>query len=357
MTRQRGYGEEELYDSGNLYHSIEYAQYDYLQHGQYAEAKKMLSRVDSVILKLGGADRWEEEGKMKELIWIQQRMNARQQIEPFGIGHMPNSSEWSSWVSSLERRNGTLISERVSDGWMNYAAISELGMLMVHLLHCIKTCAKDSKNSCLKNTRVNWVLRRSEELNTNLKSRKSLFEYTKYMAQMLHQVMLGIRDLAEAVRPRGVRCFAEKNCRGNEKVLIRNIMTGPFQKATNIQKKLMIQSSATPTLLFMPSYEIFGYVLLVIQRYDQAKQMFEASLEERMGRTHSLLGLARAHSMLGNKKKATYFYKYLRTQLQQADKDLFLGLDNLAVREADSWLNSPKSRNQAENWFWPNYLP
>ena len=50
----------------------------------------------------------------------------------------------------------------------------------------------------------------------------------------------------------------------------------------------------------MPSYEVLGYVLLAKQRYKQARGMFEASLEERMGRTLSLLGLARAHSMLGN---------------------------------------------------------
>ena len=74
----------------------------------------------------------------------------------------------------------------------------------------------------------------------------------------------------------------------------------PFLEAAKIQKQLMIQSSATPTLLYMPSYEVLGYVLLAKQRYKQARGMFEASLEERMGRTLSLLGLARAHSMLGN---------------------------------------------------------
>ena len=94
-----------------------------------------------------------------------------------------------------------------------------------------------------------------------------------------------------------------------------------------------------------------------IKRYNEAKKMFESSLEERMGRTQSLLGLARAHSVLGNTKQATYFYKYLRTQLQQADKDMFLGLDNLAVKEAELWLNTQKSKNEELNWFWPNYMP
>ena len=105
----------------------------------------------------------------------------------------------------------------------------------------------------------------------------------------------------------------------------------------------------------MPSYEIYGYVLLVTKEYKRAKGEFEASLEEKMGRTLSLLGLARTHSLLGNTKQATFFYQYLRSQLQQADEG------NLAVREAENWASSSKSKIAAEklrdDWFWPNYLP
>ena len=53
----------------------------------------------------------------------------------------------------------------------------------------------------------------------------------------------------------------------------------------------------------MPPYEIYGYVLLVTKEYKRAKGEFEASLEEKMGRTLSLLGLARAHSLLQRCKK------------------------------------------------------
>ena len=49
------------------------------------------------------------------------------------------------------------------------------------------------------------------------------------------------------------------------------------------------------------------YVLLVTKEYKRAKGEFEASLEEKMGRTLSLLGLARAHPLLGDTKQATYF--------------------------------------------------
>ena len=59
--------------------------------------------------------------------------------------------------------------------------------------------------------------------------------------------------------------------------------------------------------------------------------------------------------MLGNSEQASYFYQYLKTQLQQADEE------NLAVKEAKNWGSSSKSRIAAkkirDNWFWPYYLP
>ena len=77
-----------------------------------------------------------------------------------------------------------------------------------------------------------------------------------------------------------------------------------------------------------------------------------------MGRTLSLLGLAQAclaqaHFLLGNTKQATYFYHYLSSQLQHADEG------SLAVREAENWASSSKSKIAAEKlrdgWFWPKY--
>ena len=87
--------------------------------------------------------------------------------------------------------------------------------------------------------------------------------------------------------------------------------------------------------------------------------MFETSIEERMGRSLSLLGLARAHSMLGNDKEADYFYKYLRTQLKTSDKN------NPMVKEAENWVKLKKSKSSEaksksessyNSWFWPFLL-
>ena len=49
--------------------------------------------------------------------------------------------------------------------------------------------------------------------------------------------------------------------------------------------------------------------------------------------------------MLGNKKKATFFYQYLREQYSKADKD------NPVVKEAESWLKGEKM----VEWYWPYF--
>ena len=96
----RGKKPEDLPDMSNLYHSIEYAQYDYLQRGQKdAAGENMLARMSEIIEILGGAANWNE---TKKLIWIQHRMNARQHIESlyfFKEGdHIPGPLEYAEKV-------------------------------------------------------------------------------------------------------------------------------------------------------------------------------------------------------------------------------------------------------------------
>ena len=346
-SKVRGIPDEDLPDEGNLYHSIEYAQNDYLQMGQYAEAEKLLIRMQTIIEKVGGAAEW---NKTRKLIWVQHRMNARQQIEYLGDGQKTiGPLEWAERVPGHNEQDphpGTL---RIEES-INYAPISEVGMLLVHFLAEVKTCAKDENNDCLNNANIRWALGDCERLvNTLETSTEKPQEYTKYMGKMMHQVMLAIRDLAEAVRPHGLKCFSKPECK---KKLSEKVITKPFRQAAKIQEEHMIQSSATVTLLYMPSYEVLGYVLLAFEQYKAAKEMFEKSLVEKMGRTLSLLGLARSHFMVGSKEKADYFYKYLKTQLQEADEN------NPVVAEAE---NAVKSETDAEElkqqWIWPYYLP
>ena len=110
----------------------------------------------------------------------------------------------------------------------------------------------------------------------------------------------------------------------------------------------MTQSPATPTLLFIPSFEIYGHVLLLLDLYEDAKYMFELSIQQRMGRIQSIIGLARSHAMLQNRKEADYFYKYIQDQLSGADKN------NPFVEEAQAWLESKGDHSAVHDlWKWP----
>ena len=77
-------------------------------------------------------------------------------------------------------------------------------MLLVHLLAEVKTCAKDESNDCLNNANIRWALEESEKVVKTLDN-STADDYTKNMGKMMHQVMLAIRDLAEAVRPLGFK--------------------------------------------------------------------------------------------------------------------------------------------------------
>ena len=192
----------------------------------------MLSRMESIIDKLGGADNW---NKTKSLIWIQQRMVARQYLE--SCGSDLNSQDGGP-------QYGSLVPGDITDGEMNYAAISEVGMLLVHLLRGLNL------KSRLGEQMVKWALNRVRKLVVSLKSRPSVFEYTQHMARMMRHLMLGLRELRQ-----------------------QNVSTDKFDEAVRIQKTKMLQSSATPTLLYMPSYEVSGYYSLMTGATDKAHHL------------------------------------------------------------------------------------
>lgn len=165
---------------------------------------------------------------------------------------------------------------------------------------------------------------------------------------MTHEIMLGMVDLAESIRPHGLECYARTNCSARTAIIsdiAHKIVTGPLRNATQTQKKLF--KNKREVFFILPT-EIYGHVLLFLERFSDAKKMFEQSLlDYGVGKAISLLGLARSHLMLGNTKKATFFYKYLRDQYSKADKD------NPVVKEADSWITERK----IEELFWPYFSP
>ena len=116
----------------------------------------------------------------------------------------------------------------------------------------------------------------------------------------------------------------------------------------------MIQLPTSPSVMFIPSFELYGHVLLLFKKNKEAKEMFEESLRQRMGRIQSIVGLARAHATLGNTKKADFFYQYSINQLSEAKQD------NQFVKEAKLWLDTEgRIRDNPERlreiWKWPYF--
>ena len=119
-----------------LYESLEHAQVSYLQLGQYVEAEKLLSRVNSAISNLGGSQAW---NKTKEvIIRIQHKMYTRQLIETFGIG--PKSNLYGFQNESKTNRSEKNEHPRI------FAAVSEAGKMLVHVLYGVQLCSKDKTN-------------------------------------------------------------------------------------------------------------------------------------------------------------------------------------------------------------------
>ena len=60
-----------------------------------------------------------------------------------------------------------------------------------------------------------------------------------------------------------------------------------------------------------PPYELYGEILLMLDRPKEARDRFETSLLRMPGRSRSLLGAARAASAAGDQTGATGYYRTL----------------------------------------------
>jgi len=265
-------------------------------------------------------------------------MHTRQLIESFGIG--PKSK-------LLELKNGYETEAMKNQHPRNFQAVSEMGKMWLNVLYQVRLCATNSTNSCKTNRLLYISLKRSKNL---YKKTDVTAAQLKGTLKMTYHLMKGMVDLAEGVRPHGLNCYAQSDCSARKKMLPDNvfkILTKRFERATIIQRRT-IESSFSHNV-FIPSYEVYGHVLLFLDRYVEAKHMFEESLlENNIGRTISLLGLARSHAMLGKKKQAMFFYQYLKDQYRHAAED------NPVVKEAQSYL---KTKRNLVEWFWPYFSP
>ena len=71
-----------------------------------------------------------------------------------------------------------------------------------------------------------------------------------------------------------------------------------------------------------PAHELYGEILLELDRPKEAREQFEQVLALTPGRAASLFGLARASARSGDKANAERTYAELRKMWRNADPDL-----------------------------------
>lgn len=329
------------YEAGNLYHSLEYLHNDFLQLGRYKDADQLVARVDQAVdaqlernAALGDKEAWK---LAQTYIWWQYRMHARNMLETYTYHRIPHPF------------GGTLpqsaIADSMTDGDITNGVLAEGGALVGLGLSAVKFRRQvmDAKNP---HPVVQACLRRLDALSAAIDQRAGVMAYVKQAVRMWKQELQGVHLLSMSVYPKSINCLAENDCTPDPAQL--KLALDALEGATQIQRDSMLELSITPTVLFLPSFEILGnaYLLLGKDYISKAQQAFEESIKKRMGRTHSLLGLARAHAKQNHMDQATYFYKYIVDQLQYADSG------NPFLLEAQEFLSGQRDKVVRE-WPYP----
>lgn len=251
-------------DADNVYHSLEWLQYEYLQMGQFKKARALVDQMRQVA---------DLEQDAKYYFWFY-RMKARQIL--YSQSYKP--------VKALPEN---MIEDADDKHWAGY---SECGLLLadgLRAIHNNQTYFLDRINS------------RFEDIIYQLNAPSGIaFKKSCQLAQ---------RELAAAT----AFLLDDEKSRGLKSL----------NRALDIQYNL--QSSEEPlTLPFIPAQEMYADFLLqdpLAKNLAQAVQLYTNELKFNPNRTEAILGLARAQAKLGNVNLAIQWYKKFLTQYAKSD--------------------------------------
>lgn len=337
LSESRGY--DYTYDKSNLYHSLEYLQNDFLQLGRYEAADQLLGRVDAVVdanlrreSSEGESESWKE---TLPYLWWQYRMHARQMLDTYDWHPIPHA-----FGGALPR---SVIDDSLSDGQRTWAALAEGGALLEIGLAAAKY------REMVEGTKAGYPLSqacidRLAFLKQAVDERKGVMNYVKAGVAMFSEELLAVVTLAEAVYPDPLDCLAKRSCTPRDAKL--KDVFAHLDTATHIQREQMRELAVTPTVMFIPSFELYGHVLLLLggTHVQKAEEMFEEAIKQRMGRTLSVVGLARALALQKQTDKASHFYKHVEQQMRYSDAGNRLAL------EAHQFLHG---RSHEISYEWP----
>lgn len=248
-------------DSDNIYHSLEWLQYEYLQMGQFHKAQQLLNEMNHVAAI----------EKQPEYNFWAERMNARQILY----------TQHFTPVTALPQPLIEISHDK------NLAAYSECGMLLADGLRALHYQQMDL---------LPIIHARFEKI-------ISLVPDDSYkQACRLNEV--------EVLAMKSV--MLDKNSHKS---------TDMLDQSLALQSKLQ-SSIHTFSVPFVPAQELYGEVMLqdpLPKNLQKAKKSYEDELQVNPNRTQAILGLARVEAKLGNVAKAKYWYQKLLKQYQHAD--------------------------------------
>ncbi len=93
-----------------------------------------------------------------------------------------------------------------------------------------------------------------------------------------------------------------------------------MEEATAEEESMSLEFG--PPIPVKPSHELFGEILLELDRPQTAQKQFELALARAPGRILTLLGLSRAATRSGDQEKARQIHHQLRQIWHGADQDL-----------------------------------
>ncbi len=93
-----------------------------------------------------------------------------------------------------------------------------------------------------------------------------------------------------------------------------------MEEATAEEESMSLEFG--PPIPVKPSHELFGEILLELDRPREAQKHFALALARAPGRVLTLLGLSRAEARSGNQEKAQQIHHQLREIWHGADQDL-----------------------------------
>ncbi|XP_023933366.1 uncharacterized protein LOC106161164 [Lingula anatina] len=260
------------YDKWNRYHSLEYLQYYLLQQGRFTKAAEYMERMRSALQAV-------PDDLFFRQTWY--RMIARQFLESRNYDDVQMTSLSFDQPAYVPLENDLF--------WSSY---TEAGFLQARAMEAMKL------NSSRASALADSAITRMDELI----SKTAETPAWSYVTKAIRILKLQLQATRESSDGRVTQALSL------------------MRQAAAIQDTMVLLTTS-PTLLFLPTYEFYGDLMLGSGDGAAAVPLYTRALKDYPNRTASLLGLGRAHVMAGDNASALTYYERLYDAIWTSSDD------------------------------------